>query len=168
MICDKLSKTIGIFKKVSKYIPENNLINLYYTFAYPYLIYCNLVWGGCAQTHLNKLLLLQKKLTRLITNSSPMAHTSPLFKRTGILKITDIHTYQLAIRAHKTNKTTGFVYPTHDYQTRSRNVAVPSTHRLYTSQKSINYSLPLAWNNIPNEIRELNSTKKFKIYLKNT
>ena len=35
--------------------------NIYYTLIYPYLIYCNLVWGGAASVHLNKLLLLQKK-----------------------------------------------------------------------------------------------------------
>ena len=91
VVCTKLSKTVGIFLKLYRYIPEKNLINLYYSFVYPYILYCNQVWEGCAQNHLNSILLLQKKVIRLITKKDYLAHTDPLFKRTGILKVNDVY-----------------------------------------------------------------------------
>ena len=67
--CKKLSKCIGILSKARKKLCRSSLLTLYYSFAYPYLIYCNQVWGNNYQTVLNKLLLVQKKLVRIITCS---------------------------------------------------------------------------------------------------
>ena len=92
-ICSKISKTVGIFYKIHSYVPEQILINLYYSLVYPYLIYCNLAWGGCALQHLDRLLLIQKKIVRLITKETYLAHTNPLFYRTSILKVDDLFFY---------------------------------------------------------------------------
>ena len=89
-ICAKLSKTIGIFYKIYKYLPEKTLVNLYYSFAYPYLLYCNIIWGGCAQSYINDVLLIQKKILRLITYPNYLAHTDPLFYRISVHKVSDI------------------------------------------------------------------------------
>ena len=37
------------------------LVNLYYTFIFPYLSYCNIVWGRAANIYLSRIFLLQKK-----------------------------------------------------------------------------------------------------------
>ena len=99
-------------------MPESILVDLYYRFVYPYLLYCNLVWGGCVQAHINDLLLIQKKIVRLITNQHYLAHTNPLFYRTRILKVSDIHLYLLGIEAYKQNYNSNFNYTTHRYNTR--------------------------------------------------
>lgn len=161
-ICSKLSKTIGIFYKINSYIPEKNLINLYYSFFYPFILYCNIVWGGCTQNHLNKILLLQKRIVRIITKENYLAHTDPLFKRTGILKITDLHTYLCAIEAFKTFKSQGFNYLDHPYDTRHRNKPVPTMQRLTTAKKSLSHSLPQTWNSLPDTIKEAKSLNVFK------
>ena len=49
----------------------------------PHLSYAILVWGYKC----NRLVKLQKRLVRIITRSKYNAHTDPLFKRTGILKV---------------------------------------------------------------------------------
>ena len=61
--CSKLSKCVGILAKARKKLSKSSLINLYYSFAYPYLIYCNHVWGHNYTTFLEKLYLVQKKKT---------------------------------------------------------------------------------------------------------
>ena len=38
MICNKISKTIGIFNKLKQNVPGYILLNLYYTLIYPYLL----------------------------------------------------------------------------------------------------------------------------------
>ena len=40
-VCNKLSKCIGILSKVKHILPKSAMVNLYYTLAYPYLMYCN-------------------------------------------------------------------------------------------------------------------------------
>ena len=59
--CNKLSKSVGIILKAKKKLHKAALVTLYYSFAYPYLIYCNLVWGNTYSTNLEKLNILQKK-----------------------------------------------------------------------------------------------------------
>ena len=44
-ICGKVAKGIGIISNVRKYLNKNTLLDLYYSFIYPYLTYCNQVWG---------------------------------------------------------------------------------------------------------------------------
>ena len=60
---------------------------MYFTFIYPYLIYCIEVWGNAQHTHLDPLIKIQKKSIRTITFSHYLAHTEPLFERLNILDI---------------------------------------------------------------------------------
>ena len=60
----------------------------------PYVNYCILSWGSVLKNN-HHLHLLQKKAIRIITNSHFIAHTEPLLKELGLLKITNI--FSLAI-----------------------------------------------------------------------
>ena len=57
------------------------------------MIYCNQVWGNNYPTIINKLVLIQKKLVRIITCSPYIAHTEPLMYANKILSPTDINAY---------------------------------------------------------------------------
>ena len=52
--------------------------------------YCNIIWGGAAKVHLEKLLKLQKRPVRILTGSSYLEHTAPLFKQLKLLKVYEI------------------------------------------------------------------------------
>ena len=60
-IKNKISKTIGIMYKARQYLNKSSLVNLYYSYVYPYLTYCIEVWGCAYPTHLQCLFLLPKK-----------------------------------------------------------------------------------------------------------
>ena len=64
-ICGKVAKGIGIISKVRKYLNKDTLLDLCYSFIYPYLTYCNQVWGLSCQTHMNALAKLQKEQSEL-------------------------------------------------------------------------------------------------------
>ena len=49
-INSKIAKGIGIICRPRKFF-SNRLINLYYEFIFPYLIYCVEVWGNALSTH---------------------------------------------------------------------------------------------------------------------
>ena len=58
------------FVPITTYCTENEYL----------LIYCIEIWGISPQTHLNPLLLMQKKIVRIMTFSYYYAHTAPIFR----------------------------------------------------------------------------------------
>lgn len=163
-LCCKLSKTVGIFYKLSFYLPKSSLIRLYYSLFYPYVIYCNLIWGGAYNVHLNILEMLQKKIIRIVTRSEFLAHTDPLFYETKILKIADVHKFLLAIYVYK--KFSKFTFPNHAYETRISVDPSLNYHRLTLSRQSLSYAGPNIWNNIPLHIKTSPSLPIFRKRLK--
>ena len=81
------------FVKSQKRLHKPSLFTSYYSFAYPYPIYCNQVWGNYYPTVINKLVLIQKKLVRIITCSPYRAHTEPLMYANKMLSVSDINRY---------------------------------------------------------------------------
>ena len=49
----KISKSIGIIHKTRNFLTKNTLRNIYYTFVYPYLIYCIKIGGNINDIHLD-------------------------------------------------------------------------------------------------------------------
>ena len=92
-----MSKSAAILSKARTVLNKTVLINLYYTFAYPYLLYCNIIWGNTYPITNNKLLIIQKRLIRIITNSPYRANTCPLFFANKLLNVYDINTYSTGI-----------------------------------------------------------------------
>jgi hypothetical protein len=64
---------------------------LYYSLVYPYKQYCILVWGSTYPSNLNRIVLLQKRLIRIVYKASYDAHTKPFFKELGILPFDKIY-----------------------------------------------------------------------------
>ena len=56
-IKSKISKDLGIFLKARKYLNRQYLLNLHYSFIYPYLTYCVEVWGNTPDTHLDPFII---------------------------------------------------------------------------------------------------------------
>ena len=86
-LCNKVAKGIGIIRKVRHILNRKTLVNLYYTFIFPYLSYYNIVWGRAANVHLSRIFLLQKKILRCIFNVGYREHTAPLFMESKIMTI---------------------------------------------------------------------------------
>ena len=54
-----------------------------------------LVWSSTYPTHLRRLVLLQNRIVRVISDKGFDAHTEPLFKNLMILKLEDIYSLHL-------------------------------------------------------------------------
>ena len=90
----KISKSIGIIK-FNFCLPKTSLRSLYYSLVYPYLTCYVSVWGSTYQSNLNRIIILQKKIIRIISKVSFDAHTGVLFKEQEILEFSDIYLYQI-------------------------------------------------------------------------
>ena len=150
--------------RMRPFVPDHILVNLYYSLVYPYIIYCNVVWGGTCNTYIEGLRVLQKKIIRIITNSEYLAHTNQLFYITKILKIDDVRTYTLATYAF--NNISSFGCHAHVHVTRNRNRLLPAYQRLSQTQRSVSFSVPNVWNSLPLNIRQSQSLSTFKYMLK--
>ena len=103
-ISGKIARGIGIIVKARKNLNSETLLSLYHSFIYPYFIFCNHVWGNAAHVYLNKMIVLQKRVVRIIAGVKPKEHSDPLFTKLSLLKITEIHPYivgRLMFRIYK-------------------------------------------------------------------
>ena len=85
-ISNKISKVIGILRKVRQSVSNKVLRNLYYALVYPYFTYCNITWACNYKSNLDCLIKLQKKIVRIISFSEFNAHTEQLFNNYNIMK----------------------------------------------------------------------------------
>ena len=84
----KISRTVGIIKKMQWIFPTEILLAIYNALNLPHINYCILSWGADSNT----IFILQKKAVR--------AHTEPFFKLYNLLKIEDIYKFRLLVLYH--------------------------------------------------------------------
>ena len=92
----KLNKTIGILYRLKNLCPDSVLMSLYFSLIHSHLSYGLLIWGTARDNVTDQIFKLQKRAIRVITRSSYLAATSPLFKNKRILALPDMIEHQLA------------------------------------------------------------------------
>ncbi len=55
------------------------------------------MWGNASQSYLHKTSNLQKRAVRIINKATYNSHTDPLFKKSEILKLSDLYEHQAAL-----------------------------------------------------------------------
>ena len=169
--CSKLSKCAGILLKARKKLNKSALISLYYSFAYPYFIYCNQVWGNTYPTNLGRMVLLQKRLVRVVTCSHYRAHTEPLMLANQLLSINDINVYVVGIFMYNyvTQKLPQIFEnyfqrnrDVHGLNTRQANDFYVPFSRLQIRRFSIKIHGSEVWNSFPTFIKIPTSLMNFK------
>ena len=174
-IANKISKSIGVISKASFCLPLESPRTLYYSIIYLYLQYCVIVWGLTYPTNIRRIELLQKRVIRILNKSAFDAHTSPIFKKLGLLKLNDICMLQLGqfMFHHKFS-----LLPerfdnmflkndqTHTFNTRnSSKYHVPSC-RTNIRQFSARFQGPKFFNSLPHDLVDIVSSILFKKKLK--
>ena len=109
--------------------------------------------GGTCSSHLQPLFLIQKKIIRIINKKSYLHPTSELFYNSCILKLEDIHKFELAVFMFKNHGLPIFHRNRHNYFTRNFDSPSPLFQRLSLTQQSIFYRGPIVWNDLPVVVR---------------
>ena len=141
------SKLIGILYKTKHLLGKDHLLSLYCTLVYPYLTYCNIIWGNACVSSLNSIYLLQKRLVRLISNSPYLAHTLPLFSSLKILNIYQLNKYltlKFMYLYVKQKIPSHIISPVlcsqlHQYNTRRKSLYYIESRKTRRSQSSLGY-----------------------------
>lgn len=159
-IHSKISKGIGIICRAKRLLNKPSLLTLYNSFIYPYLTYCIEVWGAAADTYLDKILKLQKKIVRIINFSPFRAHSEPIFRNLGIRKINLIYEYNVGVFMYKfthnmlpTIFSPMFIYNNtiHAYSTRQSQLLHVPIAKFTNTTRTIRYKGVNIWNKISQE-----------------
>ena len=76
-IAGKISRGIGMIIKARDYLNKDSLLALYNAFIYPYITYCNHIWGATYKSNLTRLVTLQNKIVRIICHVKPRESCKP-------------------------------------------------------------------------------------------
>ena len=70
----KVSRTVGVVARLRHFVPRTTLLNIYQSLILPYYTFGLAAWSQPAKTHLQKILLLLKRVLRLMYFSEPRAN----------------------------------------------------------------------------------------------
>ena len=175
-ISSKMIRNIGVLEQTCTFIPQHSLQTLYRTMIEPYLRYCNIVWGQCNKTLLEKLQAAQNKAARTIASlKSEDTNHCQIISQYGWLNVKHLIYYDLGVFMYKTMNglspaISSFqnVKDIHQYQTRSAtngNLYISDANTL-AGQKAIPVAGAKLWNEMPTEIRNAESLDTFNSKLK--
>jgi hypothetical protein len=158
----KISKGLGAMSRAKNILPQKILLMLYHSMIYPYLTYCNIVWGSASTAVLSRLIYLQKRAVRLITKSHFRAKTNPLFCRLSLLKVANLVDFQTAQFMYKVKSkqlpisccnVVAVAAVDRVYSTRNVSYFIIIGSRTNIREKSVNVHGPKLWKSLPVEIQ---------------
>ena len=154
-IAGKIARGIGMLIKARQFLNKVGLMSLYYSFIYPYLTYCNHIWGATYKTRLKRLVILQNKAMRVLAQAGNRTSSDPLYKKLNIMKLENINTYLIGrfmfcVSIDKVPQSFGSLFRKnnefHNYETRSaHHLHLPSV-KLDLSKTGIKYRGAIVWN----------------------
>ena len=130
-VCRKLNYILFLMRSIRPYLDIPTMINIYYTFFYPNLIYAVEFFGHAANYHLNQIYLLQKSALRVILAIRPRNHVSSYFSEFKIMPIYLIFKYRFLMLFHR-SRLGGEInvkLPLQNKITRSRAEICATTHQ---------------------------------------
>jgi hypothetical protein len=169
----KISKITYIIYRMKSYVPQKTLKLLYFALAYPHLMYNITVWGSASSHLLNKLVVQQKRLIRLVYGSQEyLAHTNPMFKELSLLKLTDIYKVNVSVYIYKImhgfapTQITNYIMKNqviHNHRTRQDPLYIKlPQYSLEISCKAFSYKGPKIFNDLNLSIKSSPSLHIFK------
>ena len=165
-ISTKLAKVNGILFRLNNVLPFDCLKTLYSSLFAPHILYGMEIWFGILLTNDERIFKLQKKAIRAVNLLPYNHHTNDYFKQMEILKVHDLYKLRTLLYTFSNNFFTQA--DVHDHNTRNRNNLVVPQYRRARTQSSIFYQGISLWNNLPSEVREIQSLNSFKSHVKST
>ena len=92
----KVARSVGILSKLSDYLPNSAMLQLYCSPVHPNLLNVVAVWVNTFLTYLAKLTRLHKKAIILVTSSDCNVSAAPLFHKTNVLPIPELIKFEIA------------------------------------------------------------------------
>ena len=172
-ICETISTRIYLLKRLKRYLPLKGLILFYNSYILPIIDYCCTVWGLTTHINLERIHKLQKRAARLVLSVSFDFPSTVMFKKLAWMTIfTRIHYFQAVLMFKCMNglapdylsiKFTACA-DLYNYCLRSTTSGLLHVPRPNSDffKRTFKYSGLITWNNLPNNIKEIDNLDTFK------
>ena len=177
-LTSKLSRSLYIMNSVKNLLPTSCMKTIYHSLFNSHLIYGILLWGpSTLSANRDRIIKMQKRAIRIVSNSSYNAHTGPIFRTNNILNVKDsidleILKFMYLFTNQKLPQPLSDLFTAnrnvHNYHTRNRND--PRSHtRMYSSlANSFLGKGPSMWATLTDELKHKPSIKSFVRSIKGT
>jgi hypothetical protein len=177
--CDYVRSRIAqsnyIINKAKHILPKKSLRTLYFALVHPHLLYCLPLYSCTTRKNVSKLVIMQKKCIRYISNAKYHDHTTPLFIEHNILPLDQLILYTKSLLIHSVMHKYSPVILHNTWITnsdRNRGVELRNADDIYIPLAATDQvkRLPLidfaiVWNNLPYDKMHSNPTT-FKIAIR--
>ena len=158
----KVSKGLGIMKRIKPFVTESVLQTIYKSLILPYFDYCSMIWDNAANYNLQKLQKMQNRAARIVTGnnydipSKDLLHQlnwKMLEKRRGNKKALLMYKVKNGV-APESIQNLFVTSDNQDYSLRSNliNFRLDKPKRNFM-KKSISYSGAKCWNDLPTDLK---------------
>ena len=173
-LCGKISRSVGMMRRLQRFLNLSSLKTLYHSFVLPYLNYANTVWSHTSYNNINRLKIVQKRAVRLITAAKLTDHSKPLFLSLKILPIEKLILYNemtLVFKimhniVHYEIDKVVLNADVHCHNTRSANKLHVRYNRTNLAKNSFLNVARFHWEALPEHLREVKTFNSFKQKLK--
>jgi hypothetical protein len=97
----KIAKSMDILSRARPFLDKSTLKQLYYSFQYPYLTYCNIIWGNAANNLLWPIFRAQKRAIQIIENIKYRDSTKEAFHRLNLLRLPELYKFSVLLFVYK-------------------------------------------------------------------
>jgi len=164
-LTSRMNKACYAIRSIKPFMSLDVLRSTYFSYAHSILSYGITIWGNSSSS--DDIFKIQKRIIRIIMNSSRNASCRQLFKDLNILPIQSQYIYSILLFVTKHKDQFLSNSPVHKYNTRQTfDLCVP-TANFTIYQKGVYYWGIKSYNHLPIAIKDLSDDKnKFKLALK--
>ena len=174
-ICKTASMHLRHIGKIRQYLSEDAATKLMIAFVTSRLDYCNSLLSNISKDQIQRLQLIQDTAARIVSKTKKFDHITPALKRLHWLPISARIDFKLLTLAYRCFHNTAPSYLTEilppytpKRTLRSQDKMLLSAPKIISSygKRSFQYAAAFLWNNLPADIRSLESLASFKRQLK--
>lgn len=164
-LVSKLRYFITKFKFLKQILEVPFLKCMYYALVQSHLTYGVIAWGGVNNIYLKKLEIIQKWIIKIILGKCYTYPSNDLYREANIFDLRQLFCQNMLIHQYKNKADLKNIE--HDYNTRHKEQAiqVPRTDKTI-GQRCYYYIGPRIYNEVPIEIKRINSISLYKTKIK--
>lgn len=157
----KLRFVLYKLKYLSNILKLTYLKILYYALVESHLTYGLIAWGSAGETLIKYLQKVQKSILKVLFHKPRTYPTTQLYQETGVLNICQLYVKVILLKQYKDKATLKAIQ--HSYPTRYKESAaeIPLMKKAI-GKKSFTYLAPKLYNQLPSDLKKINSSSLFK------
>lgn len=171
----KVSSLCGILRKISSFMPQTCLKQIYFALVHSRLQYVTAVWGSASKSHLRELQVLQNRCLKIVLRKPLLYPTVNLYsnRNDSLLPIKALYEYQVLVQMQKIVKGTSTHHNTVLHMSQQSRSSRQANHIFLFrpnsefGKKKITYFGSKLYNALPENCKSFQNMFHFKRFVRN-